>query len=59
MEGEDYIAKLKKIEAAEGRHVFITNHWLTRGDKMQYQSLVLFLAPRFDPGTSRAGGIHL
>lgn len=43
MEGEDYIAKLKKIEATEGRHVFITNHWLTRGDKMQYQSLVLFL----------------
>ena len=43
MEGEDTIAKLKRSEAATGRHVLITDHWLTRGDKMQYQSLVLFL----------------
>src|ERR1700739_919595 len=43
MEGEDYIAKLKRIEAKEGRHVYITGHEITRGDKMQYQSLVLFL----------------
>lgn len=42
IEGEDYIAKLKRM-ATEGRHVYITEHMLTRGDKMQYQSLVLFL----------------
>jgi signal transduction histidine kinase len=39
----DWIAKLKKIEATEGRHVYLTSNWLTRGDKMQYQSLVLFM----------------
>ena len=43
MDSEDLIAKLKRIEATEGRHVYITDHWLTRGEKMQYQSLVLFL----------------
>src|ERR1700739_3715201 len=43
MDGEDTIAKLKRIEATEGRHVYITDHWLIRGDKMLYQSLVLFL----------------
>lgn len=42
-EGELYISKLKKIEATEGRHVFITSHAITRGEKMEYQSLVLFL----------------
>jgi signal transduction histidine kinase len=40
---DDWIAKLKKIEATEGRHVYLTSNWLTRGDKMQYQSLVLFM----------------
>ena len=43
MESKDLIAKLKRIEAREGRHVYITDHEITRGDKMQYQSLVLFL----------------
>jgi hypothetical protein len=43
LESEDFIAKLKKIKATEGRHVYLTNNWVTRGDKMQYQSLVLFM----------------
>jgi signal transduction histidine kinase len=43
LESEDFIAKLKKIEAMEGRHVYLTNNWVTRGDKMQYQSLVVFM----------------
>jgi signal transduction histidine kinase len=38
----DWIAKLKKIEAKEGQHVYLTDNWVTRGDKMQYQSLVVF-----------------
>jgi signal transduction histidine kinase len=42
LESNDWIAKLKKIEATEGRHVYITSNWVTRGDKMQYQSLVVF-----------------
>src|SRR5260370_1950386 len=43
MASQYYIAKLKKTEATEGRHVYLTNLWVTRGDKMLYQSLVLFL----------------
>ena len=43
LESQDWIAKLKKIEAMEGRHVYFTNNWVTRGDKMQYQSLVFFM----------------
>jgi signal transduction histidine kinase len=43
LDSEDLIPKLKKIEALEGRHVYLTNNWVTRGDKMQYQSLVVFM----------------
>jgi signal transduction histidine kinase len=43
LEAKDAFAKLKKIQAVEGRHVYLTNNWVTRGDKMQYQSLVVFV----------------
>jgi signal transduction histidine kinase len=43
LESKDFIAKVKKNEAMEGRHVYITSNWVTRGDKMQYQSLVVFM----------------
>jgi signal transduction histidine kinase len=43
IEGKDYIAKLKRIEAGGGPHVYFTDHWITRNDKMVYLSLVLFL----------------
>jgi signal transduction histidine kinase len=43
LEGKDVIAKLKRIEAGEGRHVYFTSHWITRNDKMVFQSLALFL----------------
>ena len=36
-------AKLKKVKAVEGRHVYLSSNWVTRGDKMQYQSLVVFV----------------
>ena len=49
MDGKDYIAKLKRFEAATGRHVLITEHLLTRGDKMLYQSVVLFLPRESTP----------
>jgi len=43
MDAKDYIGKVKRLEAMEGRHIYITYHWFTKGDKMLYQSLVLFL----------------
>src|ERR1700688_426352 len=43
IEGKDFIAKLKRIQAEEGRHVYFTSHWITRNDKMVFQSLALFL----------------
>jgi signal transduction histidine kinase len=43
LDSNDWIAKLKKSEVKEGRHVYLTDNWVTRGDKMQYQSLVLFM----------------
>jgi signal transduction histidine kinase len=43
IDGKDDIAKLKKIETRGGQHVYFTDHWVTRNDKMVYQSLVLFL----------------
>ncbi|RZU38945.1 phospho-acceptor domain-containing protein [Edaphobacter modestus] len=42
-ESKDWIAKLKKMEAKEGKHVYLTDNWVSRGDKWQYQSLVLFV----------------
>ncbi len=49
IEAKPYISKLTKLAAREGRHVYITDHWLSRGDKMQYLSLVLFLPPGSTP----------
>ena len=43
VESKDWIAKLKKIKATEGRRVYLTDNWVQRGDKWQYQSLVLFV----------------
>jgi signal transduction histidine kinase len=43
MEPEDLLMKIKRIEATEGRHVYITSNWVPRGEKWQYQSLVLFV----------------
>jgi signal transduction histidine kinase len=43
MESKDFLTKLKRIEATDGRHVYITSNWVPRGDKWQYQSLVLFV----------------
>jgi signal transduction histidine kinase len=43
MEGKDNIDKLKRMEAGGGPHVYFTDHWVIRNEKMVYQSLVLFL----------------
>jgi signal transduction histidine kinase len=39
----DHIAMVKKNEAVEGRHAFITSESVSRGNKMQYESIVYFL----------------
>lgn len=56
IEAPTYIARLKKIEAHTGRHVYITDHSVTRGDKMQYQSLVLFLPRSTGPDDPALAG---
>jgi signal transduction histidine kinase len=43
LESNDQIAKLKKMEATEGRRVSLDGNLVTRGDKLQYQSWVLFI----------------
>ena len=43
MEPEDLLMKIKRNETTEGRHVYITSNWVPRGEKWQYQSLVLFV----------------
>jgi signal transduction histidine kinase len=40
---KEYALKLKKFAAIEGRQVYITSNWIPRGDKWQYQSVVLFV----------------
>ena len=45
LSSKEYALKLKKFEASEGRKVFITSNWIAKGDKWQYQSVVLFVPP--------------
>ena len=40
---KEYLMKVKKFEASEGRKVYITSNWVAKGDKWQYQSLVFFV----------------
>src|SRR6201993_2993469 len=41
LESKEEIARLKKIHTMEGRRVSFNSNWVPRGDKMQYQTLVL------------------
>jgi signal transduction histidine kinase len=43
LDSNDQIAKLKKMEATEGRRVSLDGNLVTKGDKLQYQSWVLFI----------------
>ena len=43
MESSDEIAKLKKMEATEGRRVSLDGWLVTKDDKLQYQSWVVFI----------------
>jgi signal transduction histidine kinase len=42
LDSKDWITKLKKSEVTEGQHVSFTDYWATKGDNLQYQSLVVF-----------------
>ncbi|HTF68306.1 MAG TPA: HAMP domain-containing sensor histidine kinase, partial [Edaphobacter sp.] len=41
-EAKVYLAKLKKMAAGDGHHVYISYEWMLKGDKMQYVSAVYF-----------------
>jgi signal transduction histidine kinase len=49
MDGKDTIAKIHRMAASTGRGILITEHTVNRGEKMQYQSLVLFTPHGSDP----------
>jgi len=43
MDARMWIGKLRNGEAHDGKHLFFYDHWINRGDKWQYQSLVMFI----------------
>jgi signal transduction histidine kinase len=49
VEAKMYIDKLRKYETHEGKRLFFDDHWVQRGDKWQYQSLVMFVPRGSDP----------
>jgi signal transduction histidine kinase len=56
MDGKDYIAKISRMKAASGKGILFIQHPLTRGDKMQYQSLVLFTPRGSNPAHPTLAG---
>ena len=40
---KEYALKIKHFEEMDGRKAYITSNWVAKGDKWQYQSLVLFI----------------
>ena len=43
LDAKMYIDKLGKYESHDGKRLFFDDHWVSRGDKWQYQSLVMFI----------------
>jgi signal transduction histidine kinase len=43
LDGKNYIAKMKRIDSGGAPHVSFFADWVTRNDKMAYQSLALFV----------------
>jgi signal transduction histidine kinase len=43
LEGKTLTTKVKHLSAATGRSVYFDDHWINRGDKMQYQTIAFFL----------------
>jgi signal transduction histidine kinase len=42
-ESSEFFFKMKKLNNAQGRHSYITQNWVSRGDKWEYQTMVLFV----------------
>jgi signal transduction histidine kinase len=42
-DSSEFFFKMKKLNNAQGRHSYITQNWVPRGDKWDYQTLVLFM----------------
>jgi len=51
-----YFGKLRRYELKEGKHLFFDAHWISRGDKMQYQSLVMFIPRGASPDRPALAG---
>jgi signal transduction histidine kinase len=49
LESQEHIAKIKGFEAAEMRHVYITDEPVTQGDKLLYESFVYFIPRGSNP----------
>ncbi len=58
MEGKSYIAKVEKMSEGKWRHgVYITDHYAMRGEKLQYQSLAMFIPKGASAGRPALAGI--
>ncbi len=55
-EPNEFLYKLKKMEKMEGRHSYISYNWVARGDKWEYQSLILFVPRGSTPGHAALAG---
>ena len=49
VEGKELIGKIDHMQKKTGRGIYFTDHTVTRNDKMQYQSVVLFTPRGSDP----------
>ena len=56
MEAQEHIEKIKTFEAAEMRHVYITDEYVTQGDKTLYESIVLFIPRGSNPDRPAMAG---
>jgi signal transduction histidine kinase len=56
LEAQEHIEKIKTFEAAEMRHVYITDEYVTQGDKTLYESIVLFIPRGSNPDRPAMAG---
>lgn len=59
LEGKDLVAKIQKMQEKGEPAVLITDNWVQRGEKWQYQSLVFFNPRGTAPGEVALGGYLL
>jgi signal transduction histidine kinase len=56
LEAQEHVDRIKTFEAAEMRHVFITDETVTQGDKTLYESIVLFIPRGSNPDRPALAG---